>query len=172
MAYVMCSSCAVLITIFSTGGKFWPVSNFMELHALTQATRSHALLALSYSHLYNNEASLSSWAFVTVQFLIANAQLHCKWSKTGAGKCFNVHSGALEYCTEKGSISGNTCLIKSGECSTVCNNPHNAIFRFNENLHQFQGSIHQSSKLATLLIFFLSMGVKGRKRDERERGKH
>ena len=31
-------------TIFSTGSKFWPVSNFTELHALTLATHSYALL--------------------------------------------------------------------------------------------------------------------------------
>ena len=36
--------CAVRVTIFSTGAKFRPVSNFMELHALTQATRSYELL--------------------------------------------------------------------------------------------------------------------------------
>ena len=34
------------VTIFSTGSKFQPVSNFTELHALTQATRSYALLTL------------------------------------------------------------------------------------------------------------------------------
>ena len=37
-------SCAVRVTIFSTGGKFRPVSNFTELHALTQASHSYALL--------------------------------------------------------------------------------------------------------------------------------
>ena len=36
-------SCAVRVTIFSTGGKLWLVSNFMELHTLTQATRSYVL---------------------------------------------------------------------------------------------------------------------------------
>ena len=33
------------VTIFSTSGKFRLVSNFRELHALTQATRSYALLS-------------------------------------------------------------------------------------------------------------------------------
>ena len=34
----------VRVTIFSTGGKFQPVSNFTELHALTLAACSYALL--------------------------------------------------------------------------------------------------------------------------------
>ena len=34
----------VRVTIFSTGGKFRPVSNFTELHTLTLATRSYTLL--------------------------------------------------------------------------------------------------------------------------------
>ena len=34
----------VYVTIFSTGGKFRPVSNFTELHALTPAAHSYALL--------------------------------------------------------------------------------------------------------------------------------
>ena len=37
--------CAIRVTIFSTSGKFQPVSNFTELHALTLAARSYALLA-------------------------------------------------------------------------------------------------------------------------------
>ena len=41
MAYVY----AVCVIIFSTGGKIRPALNFMELHALTQAT----LLACTYS---------------------------------------------------------------------------------------------------------------------------
>ena len=40
MAYVY----AACVTIFSTGGKFRPVLTFMELHALTLAARSYALL--------------------------------------------------------------------------------------------------------------------------------
>ena len=43
MAYVY-TACAVHVTIFSTTGKFRPISNFMELHALTLAARSYALL--------------------------------------------------------------------------------------------------------------------------------
>ena len=43
MAYVY-AACAVCVTIFSTGGKFRPVSTFMELHTLTLAARSYALL--------------------------------------------------------------------------------------------------------------------------------
>ena len=46
MVYVY-TACAARVTIFSTGGKFHPVSNFTELHALTQAVRSYALL-ISY----------------------------------------------------------------------------------------------------------------------------
>ena len=37
-------SCAVHDTIFSTGGNLQPVTNFTELHALTQAARFYALL--------------------------------------------------------------------------------------------------------------------------------
>ena len=36
--------CAVRVTIFSTSGKFQPVSNFTELHALTLAARCYVLL--------------------------------------------------------------------------------------------------------------------------------
>ena len=43
VAYVY-SACAVHVTIFSSGGKFWPVSNFTELHTLTLAAHSYALL--------------------------------------------------------------------------------------------------------------------------------
>ena len=39
MAYVYAQAvCTVCVTIFSIGGKFQPVSNFTELHALTLAT--------------------------------------------------------------------------------------------------------------------------------------
>ena len=43
MPYVY-AACPVCITIFSTGGKFRPVPNFTELHALTLAAHSYALL--------------------------------------------------------------------------------------------------------------------------------
>ena len=43
MAYVY-AACAGRVTIFSTGGKFGPVSNFEKLHTLTLATRSCVLL--------------------------------------------------------------------------------------------------------------------------------
>ena len=42
-AYVY-AACTVHVTIFSTGGKFRLVPNFMELHALILATRSYVLL--------------------------------------------------------------------------------------------------------------------------------
>ena len=38
------AACAVCVAIFSTGSKFRQVSNFIELHALTLAARSCALL--------------------------------------------------------------------------------------------------------------------------------
>ena len=47
MAY-FCTACAVRVTIFSMGGKFRPVSNFTELHALALAARSYVLLVHSY----------------------------------------------------------------------------------------------------------------------------
>ena len=37
------------VTIFSTGGKLRPVSKFTELHALTLAASSYALLVILYS---------------------------------------------------------------------------------------------------------------------------
>ena len=43
MAYVN-AACARHVTIFSTGSKFRPVSNFTKLHALTLAARSYVLL--------------------------------------------------------------------------------------------------------------------------------
>ena len=39
--------CIVHVTIFSTGGKFRPVSIFTQLHALTLVARSYALLLLA-----------------------------------------------------------------------------------------------------------------------------
>ena len=45
MAYVN-AACAGHVTIFSTGCKFRPVSNFTQLHALTLAARSYALLVM------------------------------------------------------------------------------------------------------------------------------
>ena len=50
MAYVN-AACAGHVTIFSTGGKFRPVSNFTWLHALTLAARSYVLLCNAY-HVY------------------------------------------------------------------------------------------------------------------------
>ena len=58
MAYVYCS-CAVRVTIFSTGGKFRRVSNFTELHALTH---SYALLHI---HVYRNEKQLTTPYLIT-----------------------------------------------------------------------------------------------------------
>ena len=43
MAYVYTAH-AGRVTIFSTGGKFRPVSKFTELHSLALAARSYALL--------------------------------------------------------------------------------------------------------------------------------
>ena len=45
MAYVN-AACAGRVTIFSTGGKVRPGSNFTQLHTLTLAARSYALLQL------------------------------------------------------------------------------------------------------------------------------
>ena len=46
MVYTACAVCvlAVRVTILRTGSEFRPVSNFTELHALTLAARSYALL--------------------------------------------------------------------------------------------------------------------------------
>ena len=40
----------IRVTIFSTGSKFQLVSNFTELHTLTLAARSYALLVESRAH--------------------------------------------------------------------------------------------------------------------------
>ena len=54
-------SCAVYVTIFSTSGKFQLVSNFAELHGLTQAAHSYALLPL-YLHIHYMCVTLTNWA--------------------------------------------------------------------------------------------------------------
>ena len=66
-------SCAVRLTIFSTGSKFWLVfKNFNELHALTQAAHFYALLGSVIAttcchglyhgwHLYLFCSSSTSW---------------------------------------------------------------------------------------------------------------
>ena len=43
MAYVY-AACAVRVTIFNSGGKFQPISNFTKLHTLTPAAHFHTLL--------------------------------------------------------------------------------------------------------------------------------
>ena len=43
MAYVY-TACTVRVTIFSTGGKFCLISNFVGLHVLTLAAHSYVLL--------------------------------------------------------------------------------------------------------------------------------
>ena len=50
MAYFY-AACVVRVTIFSTEGKFHPVSNFTYLYALTQVARSYALLMRIYSYI-------------------------------------------------------------------------------------------------------------------------
>ena len=52
------AACTVCVTIFSTGGKFWPISKFTELHGLIPATRSYALLLKYINHWVN------SWAYL------------------------------------------------------------------------------------------------------------
>ena len=44
--------CAVCVTIFSIGGKFCPVLNFMQLHALTQVACSYTLLFVLHNKNY------------------------------------------------------------------------------------------------------------------------
>ena len=61
MAYVY-AACAVHVTIFSTGSKFRPVSNFTELHALTLATRSYALLCWRVDTNMETDTS-QNWAY-------------------------------------------------------------------------------------------------------------
>ena len=48
MAYVYAQLYAVCVTIFGTGGKLQLVSNLKELHTLTQAARSYALLSTAW----------------------------------------------------------------------------------------------------------------------------
>ena len=43
MSYVY-EACPGRVTIYSIGGKFQPISNFMELRTLTLAARSYVLL--------------------------------------------------------------------------------------------------------------------------------
>ena len=53
------AACAGRVTIFSTGGKFRPVSNFTELHALTLAARSYALLTEMIARVCGNNSKIS-----------------------------------------------------------------------------------------------------------------
>ena len=48
----------VCVTIFSTGGKVQLLSNFIELHALTLAARSYALLLIGIA--YHNQIMYSA----------------------------------------------------------------------------------------------------------------
>lgn len=50
MAYVY-AACPIHVIILSIGSKLQPVSNFTELHALTLAARSYALL---YVHMWQS----------------------------------------------------------------------------------------------------------------------
>ena len=60
MAYVY-TACTIRATIFSAGSIFRPASNFMELHTLTLAARSYALLAQPYIHLACIICSMKGW---------------------------------------------------------------------------------------------------------------
>jgi len=46
------AACAVHVTIFSTGGKFHPVLNFTQLHALTQVIHFYTLLFVLHNKNY------------------------------------------------------------------------------------------------------------------------
>ena len=54
VVYVYAPLHGISVTIFSTNSKFWLVSNFTELHALTQATCSYVLLVyILYMHAFS-----------------------------------------------------------------------------------------------------------------------
>ena len=57
-AYVY-TACRVCVAIFSTGGKFRLVSNFMELHALTLAARSYVSLVVASNEQMNHFISVA-----------------------------------------------------------------------------------------------------------------
>ena len=65
------AACAVCVTIFSTGGKFRPVSNFTELHALTLVVHSYM-----YALLYNYLEAITDGHALTI-FLLLVLDLEC-----------------------------------------------------------------------------------------------
>ena len=76
MAYI-CAAFTVCVIIFSTGRKFQPVSNFSELHALSLATHSYALLLV---HII---ASYAHWCFLLCvsRYLVISVQLLSHWER-------------------------------------------------------------------------------------------
>jgi len=64
------AACTVCVTIFSTGGKFWPISKFTELHGLIPATRSYALLLKYINHWVN------SWAYLDAPLQVLPQRQH------------------------------------------------------------------------------------------------
>ena len=68
-------SCAVCFTICSTGSKFRLVSNFTELHALTQATHSYAFLIVQWctvmlQHLHNYVETFSQGFVISAMLVL------------------------------------------------------------------------------------------------------
>ena len=72
------AACTVHVTIFSTGGKFRLVSNFTELHTLTLAARSYALLGETIVSCNLNELLASSTFTETVFSKLENVVV-CKF---------------------------------------------------------------------------------------------
>ena len=71
------AACAVHVTVFSTGSKFCPSSNFMALHTLTLATCSFVLLSV-YMEREEENPYRSSWqsGFFFLDFSLSPQSLH------------------------------------------------------------------------------------------------
>ena len=69
---------ALHVTIFSNGSKFHPVSNFTELHALTLASHSYALLIPGYHALPITSLTVINGDAIQVAQLIKTHILCCK----------------------------------------------------------------------------------------------
>ena len=73
---------AVCVTIFSTGGKFHSVSNFTQLHVITQVAHSYALLTV-VNHQYGIHRS--GFPFQILSHSLAEKDQSCK-TKSGTVK--------------------------------------------------------------------------------------
>ena len=100
LCYV-CAACAVCVTVFSSGGKLWPISKFTELHALTQGTCFLCALDLKFvPYLFlPSFFSLSTWrrkglevnTTATYSIYLVGAQCHSQVLSASHHNQLHVH---------------------------------------------------------------------------------